>query len=126
MSVSHSSSPRDSDPSLAPTHRDLHARSLAMHRVIAEKLEQDPTLLEHAKATLTRWRAAGDASTRIYDDEWMRVLQEGLPATLRLILDESEHGDALRHSSPFAGILTPRERFAFLRAWKRSHASSRP
>ncbi len=117
-------SPQRGRQASAPTHRDLDARSLAMHRLIAEKLQRDPALLRRAEATLTRWRAAGDGSTRVYDDEWMRVLRQGLPATLRLMLDESEHGDTLRQSSPFAGILTPRERFAFLRAWETSHAPS--
>jgi hypothetical protein len=106
-----------------PTHRDLDARSLAMHRLIAEKLRRDPGLLAHAQATLERWRARGDPSTRVYDDEWARALRAGLTATLRLMLDESEHGDALRQCSPLACILTAGERFEFLRAWKASHVN---
>jgi hypothetical protein len=100
------------------THQELDARSLAMHRLVAEKLRRDPSLLEKAKATLARWRAGGDNSTRPYDEEWERALAEGLDATLRLALGTSEHATALRQCSPFAGILTPDERTAFLKAWK--------
>ena len=122
-SVRNSDSERRAGPHDGLTHRDLDARSLAMHRLIADKLRRDPGLLAHAQAILDRWRSSGDASTRVYDDEWSRALRAGLPATLRLMLDESEHGNELRQSSPFAGILTPRERVAFLRAWKASHAA---
>jgi enoyl-CoA hydratase/carnithine racemase len=103
------------------THQEIDARSLAMHRLIAEKVRREPALLEAAKATLARWRSIGDASTRAYDEQWERALSEGLEATLRVALEDSERGDAMRQCSPFPGILTPRERFAFLRAWKDSH-----
>jgi len=104
------------------THREIDARSLAMHRLIAEKVRREPALLEAAKATLARWRGIGDGSTRPYDEQWERVLNEGLEATVRAALEESERGDAMRQCSPFPGILAPRERFAFLRAWKDSHS----
>jgi hypothetical protein len=97
------------------SHEEIDARSLAMHHLIAEKLRRDPSLIEKAKATLARWRANGDESTRPYDEEWERALNEGLDATLRLALGTSEHAKALRQCSPFAGILTPHERAAFLR-----------
>ncbi len=108
------------------THQEIDARSLAMHRLIAEKVRRDPALLEAAKATLARWRSIGDGSTRPYDEQWERVLNEGLEATVRIALEESERGGAMRQCSPFPGILAPRERFAFLRAWKDSHETSGP
>ena len=108
------------------THKDIDERSLAMHRLIAKKLRRQPLLLFKAKATLARWRRNADESTRVYDDEWACALDDGLDATLRLALGRSQRAAALRQCSPFAGILTPNERNAFLRAWKRSHASTRP
>ena len=108
------------------THKDIDDRSLAMHQVIAKKLRRRPLLLSKAKATLAHWRRNADESTRTYDEEWARALDGGLDATLRLALGRSQRAVALRQCSPFAGILTPKERKAFLRAWKRSHASTRP
>lgn len=105
------------------THQQIDQRSLAMHRLIARKLRSDPKLLSKARTTLTRWRRMGDESTRSYDDEWARALDEGLDATLRIALGRSQRAAALRQCSPFAGILTPRERAAFLRAWKQRRAS---
>jgi hypothetical protein len=107
------------------THKDIDDRSLALHRLIAKKLRDQPALLSRAKATLARWRRNADESTRVYDDEWARALDRGLDATLRIALGRSQRAAALRQCSPFAGILTSEERNAFLRAWKRSHASTR-
>ena len=107
------------------THQQIDDRSLAMHRLIAKKLRRDPELLSKAKATLARWRRKGDESTRAYDDEWVRALDAGLDATLRIALGRSQRATALRQCSPFAGILTPQERSAFLRAWKQRRASTR-
>ena len=90
------------------THQEIDARSLAMHRLIAEKVRGEPALLEAARATLARWRSIGDASTRAYDEQWERALSEGLEATPRVALEDSERGDAMRQCSPFPGILTPR------------------
>ena len=44
-------------------------------------------------------------------------------ATLATLAEDSERAAALRQCSPFTGILTPAERFEFLRAWSRSHAA---
>jgi hypothetical protein len=86
------------------------ARSLALHRLVAEKVRRDPALFERAKATLARWRRIGDASTRRYDEEWDRIMALGLEATLAVMLDESEHAADMRKNSRFAGILTYEER----------------
>src|SRR5690348_5958041 len=46
-------------PQMGPpysSHRLLEARSLAMHAVIARKIERDPTLLSIAHRNLERWR----------------------------------------------------------------------
>jgi hypothetical protein len=69
------------------SHQDLDARSLAMHRLVVDKLRRDPLLLERAKATLARWRAAGDASTAPYDQQWHEARGGGLEAVARLALD---------------------------------------
>jgi hypothetical protein len=106
------------------SHREIDARSLAMHRLIVEKVRREPALLEAAKATLARWRSTGDTSTQLYDEQWERALTDGVDATARVALEESERGDAMRQCSPFSSILTPKERFAFLRAWKDSHETS--
>ena len=50
------------------------------------------------------------------DQEARTVLLDALQEHQRaVLLDESEEGQRLRQSSPFCGILTPRERWAIYR-----------
>lgn len=104
-----------------PTHQQIDERSLEMHRLIAEKLRRQPQLFERAKATLSRWRITVCASSQPYLREWEMLMAQGMEACLEMALNPSPHATALRQSSPFAGILTPQERFAFLKKWKQSH-----
>jgi len=104
------------------THREIEARSLAMHRLVAAKVRQDPSLLETARATLGRWRTSGDASrSEPYLAEWAQVLEGGLVPTLALLVEESERAATLRQCSPFPRALSTAERYAFLKEWSREH-----
>lgn len=104
-------------------HQEIDARSLALHRLVAEKIRCDPALFEIAKTNLARWRKTATPSDRQYLDEWERLLQAGVEAALAVATEDSERAAALRQSSPFAGVLTPSERHTFLRAWRAVHAA---
>ena len=105
------------------THQEIDARSLAMHRLVADKLRREPDLLDKAVRTLGRWRATASPSVQSYLEEWEQILSRGLDATIAVLLEESERATALRQCSPFAGGLSSRERFSFLREWKAAHAA---
>ncbi len=105
------------------THQEIEARSLAMHRLIAERIRRDPALLARVRATLVRWLPEVSTRARPELEEWLRVVDRGLDATLALATEDSERAATLRQSSPFVGILTSRERFEFLREWKARHAA---
>jgi len=100
------------------THQMLDQRSLAMHRLIAEKIRQNPELFEKARRTLARWRGAVDASAQPYLIEWERLFASGLEATLAMVEEDSERASALRQCSPFVGILPERERMGALKDWR--------
>jgi hypothetical protein len=104
------------------THQEFEARSLALHRLVAEKIRRDPSLLRIARENLARWRGRATPNDLEYLGEWERLLDAGLDAALAAATEESERAKTLRQASPFAGILTPRERRAFLSAWKAVHA----
>jgi len=91
-------------------HRILDARSLAMHCKIAQKVSQDPRLLEMAKANLARWSAKFDGSKPRYLHEWQEILEKPWPPIAEMITSMSEDATRLRSSSPFAGILSDKER----------------
>lgn len=97
------------------THQDIDERSLAMHRLIAEKLRHEPALFEQVKVTLARWRTTVSPSSQPYLEEWESLMNQGMDACLAVAVEDSERAKALRQSSPFAGILNNQERFAFLK-----------
>ena len=104
-----------------PTHPELDDRSRALHALVAEKVRQDPERLNHARAVLARWRETVCANTQPYMLEWERILGSSTDEILAIAVENSQRGDALRQCSPLACILSPRERWAFLRAWSHQH-----
>lgn len=107
------------------THQEIDERSLALHRLVAEKIARDPTLLARVRRTLDRWRVQVGAESQPYLQEWARVMDAGVGECLRTAVDPSPRGDALRQNSPFGAVLTNEERFAFLKKWNESHAPRR-
>jgi hypothetical protein len=106
------------------THQEIDQRALAMHRLVVEKIRQNPALFDHAKRTLARWRGSVCARSQPYLEEWECLMNQGLDACLAAAVEESAHATALRQSSPFAGLLTHQDRFTFLKTWRLAHAAS--
>lgn len=95
-------------------HARIEARSLAMHRAIAEKLRGRPALLDAARENIRRWRRQGVDVAAFA--EWEAILDRGLEETLRVLVDPSENATRLRQSTPFTGVLTAKERRRFFEA----------
>jgi hypothetical protein len=94
-------------------HVQVDARSLEMHRVIAQKIRRDPELIKVVEGTLKRWLAQSNDSERAADTmrEWQYFLEtSSLEEVLTFVSSESEEAARMRQSSPFAGILTESER----------------
>lgn len=106
------------------THQEIDTRSLDLHRLVADKIRRDPALFEAAKATLTRWQHTVDAASQPYLAEWARLMAEGLEPCLQVAVEDSPRAVALRQSSPFSAVLTPRERFQFLKTWRSRYETS--
>jgi len=99
-------------------HRILDARSLAMHCRIVQKVSRNPCLLEKAKTNLSRWIAkAGDPKPR-YLMEWQEILEMPWPTIAERVTSMSEDATRLRSSSPFAGILSDKERAQIYAAFR--------
>jgi hypothetical protein len=98
------------------THEQIDERSLTLAREIVEKIDRDParTGLERARVTARRWFERDPAPAI---KEWLEILEQPWEEIRELLLDESEHGQRLRQSDPFCGILTPRERWMIYRAY---------
>jgi len=88
----------------------LERRSLELHRAIAAKLRAQPELLAIAHENIQRWSAQGGRS-QPYLDTWRVILERPLEEILQVIAEDSPRMTSLRQSSPFAGVLDPRERW---------------
>ena len=90
-------------------HMRLEERSLALHEEIARRLSASPELIEVAKENLARWmeRDRGLPPWK----EWREILERLLPEIIAVLTALDEKARHLRQSSPFCGILTPRERW---------------
>ena len=95
------------------THRDAESRSLALHVAVARKLRERPESLEEARARVRGWLATGSVH-RYWAEAWANLLAGSLGEVIAAITDPGERACDLRQSSPFAGALDPRERWAIL------------
>lgn len=102
-------------------HEKLNRRSLELHYLIADKIRKEPCLIEEAKATIEKWLNTVSPHSKPYLVEWKKILNSSTEQCLAFMTENSEHADSLRQSSPFAGILTNKERFEFLNKWRSSN-----
>lgn len=92
------------------SHRLLEARSLAMHAVIAQKIERDPKLLNVPRNNLQRWSGRWENEAPAWYGEWRGIMNRPWAEIAAIITEPSEEGARLRQSSPFAGVLSAAER----------------
>jgi hypothetical protein len=100
------------------SHRLVEARSLAMHAVIAQKIERDPGLLDIPRSNLKRWRGRWHEQPPAWHDEWVGIMKRPWSEIAALITEPSEEAARLRQSSPFPGILTVAERRRIYEAFR--------
>ena len=83
--------------------------------------------ISKARDNLNRWTGMHrpDGMTVRYFEEWQRVLDDGLDATVDVVISPSQEARELRQNSPFAGVLPDETRLQVLRTfkdhWNREH-----
>ncbi len=87
--------------------------SLALHRIVALRLRSNPLLIQKAEKNLQNWLNRNpDIQAWL---EWKTILEnENLENILKIITAETDEGQRLRSSSPFAGLVTVEERRAII------------
>lgn len=89
--------------------------TLGMFRLIAEKIERDPALLQIGLDNIARWIANG-ANQQHRLRQWEKMIraaqdsEEGMQALLAALREDSESAGHLRDFAPFDGVLTALER----------------
>ena len=96
--------------------------SIELHRIVAERLRAEPSLVERARDRVDGWLREGTVS-RPLAEAWSTLLAQPLEDVTALMIDPGERARHMRQASPFAGFLDPRTRWAI---WRRLHPSPRP
>jgi hypothetical protein len=99
-------------------HRILDARSLALHCLVARKIDRDPALLALAGRNLDRWQRQRNGQLPPALAEWREILRQPWPAVAAILTDPGEDAARLRQSSPFPGVLTAAERRRIYEAFR--------
>jgi len=108
------------------THSEIDQASLAMGRLVAERLRQRPELLDVARENLSRWsrrNASSGSLLRCYA-EWQDILSRPLEEICSLLCAETDNAQRLRQNSPFAGVLSPAEVWEIKRRFHHAPARS--
>jgi hypothetical protein len=90
-------------------HRLAEARSLAYHHVVSERLRTDPDLAARARTRVEQWIA--DGRSVHYALAWERLLAGPVETLRATLVADTEEARALRQATPFAGALSPQERW---------------
>lgn len=96
-----------------------------MYRLIADKIEREPDLLDIPLRNIERWLARGHSAPHRLR-QWQNLILAakagpGMRELLLILRDPSEESAHLRSFSPFAGVLSTDERRQFIRECAYSH-----
>lgn len=102
-------------------HRAIEEQSLRLHSAVADKLRQDAGVLVKARQRVETWCADGSVHPK-YAQAWHKLLKNSTEEICRCLTEPGESMTALRQCSPFAGVLTARERWDILRQAREARA----
>lgn len=100
-----------------------YERSIALHAAVAERLVEEPAILERARAKLAEWISQGGRSSGLLV-RWQNVLARSPRDVAQFLTERTEEAAWLRSASPFAGVLAPRERLDILRKVRRQQTAA--
>ena len=94
-------------------HRQPQLRSLAYHRALGKRLTKQ--MVADARQSLAVWQLEGRIDP-IYASQWRELLSKPVAEIRRQLGTDTPQMADLRQSSPFAGMLSERERRAVMAA----------
>jgi hypothetical protein len=101
-------------PASTPRERTGDEVSAERYRLMADKIEADPTLLEIPLANIARWLGQGHSAVKRLEG-WRSMIQEaqtsreGMDKLLFILRDAEWESMMWKGFSPFPGILTKEE-----------------
>ena len=93
-------------------------RSLELHRAITEVLVADPGLVVRAAKRNLAHMASQSPGAALLWKEWRRALALPVVDLVDALVDPRPPARELRHATPFAGVLTPAQRWGVYRRFR--------
>lgn len=106
------------------TERPGHEVKQDRFRLVADKIEADPALLEIPLANIDRWLLVSQSSAKRLE-QWRGIILEakasatGMQKLLALLRDQSAEAVFLKEFAPFPGVLNLEERRSL--SWSSAH-----
>lgn len=91
-------------------HRFIEERSIALHALVAKKLSSNPSLINEV-IEYTNKLCTSHPSSAFYFRKWLLLLHGDRDILFAKLVEDSEEMCAMRQSSPFSGVLKPKERW---------------
>lgn len=104
-------------------HSLAEARSWALHKEVAARLEHRPEIVERARQRVERWLK--DSAQHPYASDWRHLLDGGIEHLKKELLSVDSRMCTLRQASPFAGALDNRTRWRILKQPELRHREAR-
>jgi len=98
--------------------QDHDKRSLELYILVLQKIKEDNLLWDKAVQLLAQWQLTVCPQTASTLNEWKDIINSGQDSCFEFMTSKTERADRLRQSSPFSCLLTPKERFAFIKQWR--------
>lgn len=93
-------------------HDTAARRSLEYHRRVADRL--DPAVVARARTRVETWITKGPVHL-VHAERWQSVLALPAGEIRNLLTADDELARDLRQTTPFAGVLSPAERWEIIR-----------
>lgn len=100
------------------THRTAELRSIALHRLVAERMAEDPAVLAKARRRVEGWLADGGPVDPRYAARWRDLLARDAARVAQALVADTEEMRDLRQCSPFGGVITHDEWWEIVRTVK--------
>jgi hypothetical protein len=94
-------------------HRTAELRSIALHRLVAERLDDDG--VERARARVDGWLATGGPVPPESAARWRVLLAQPVAVIAESLTEDTEEMRDLRQTTPFAGVISAQQRWRVIR-----------
>lgn len=95
-------------------HRLAEIRSIELHRIVAELITADPTIIDRARDRVANWATTSRVPDAVVA-AWSDLLAQPASVVAEQITVDDETMRDLRQNTPFAGVVDARRRWQMLR-----------